>query len=322
MLPMMPIPDTRISLTGQPDKPGHSLEKRATIVSTATALLLVLVKGFVGLMSGSVAVLASAIDSALDLGVSAFNFFAISRSEKPADDRFNYGHGKIEALAATIEGSVIVLSGLFILYKAYEKAMGAQPTSHVGISIWVMVFSFFVTLALVRFLSKTAEETNNMVVKADALHYKTDLYSNGAVLVSLVIIKFSGFDMIDAIIGAAIAFYIIWSAIEIIQEGVLNLLDVALEPEMVEDIRRIIEDEPNVTSHHYLCTRRSGKVNFVDVHLVFDREISLRDAHRASDNIEQAVANLDPKHSWSINPHLDPFDDSHEEALRHAQQQA
>ncbi len=318
----MPLPSHHIPPnSSQPEAAKHSAEKRATMVSSSVALLLVIVKAFVGLMSGSVAVLASAIDSALDLGVSAFNFFAISRSEQPADDRFNYGHGKIEALAATIEGSVIVLSGLFILYKAYDKASGAEPTSHVAISIWVMVFSFFVTLALVRFLSKTAEETNNMVVKADALHYKTDLYSNGAVLVSLVIIQFTNFDMIDAIIGAAIAFYIIWSALEIIREGVLNLLDVALDPEMVEDIKAIIDKEPNVTSHHYLCTRRAGKVNFVDVHLVFNRDISLRDAHRASDSIEQAIANLDPKHSWSINPHLDPFDDSHEEALRYAQHQ-
>ncbi len=309
----MPLSDTSQNLKPK----AASAEKRATIVSTATALLLVTVKAFVGLMSGSVAVLASAIDSALDLGVSAFNYFAISRAEKPADDRFNYGHGKIEALAATIEGSIIVLSGLFILYQAFAKAVDDKPTSHITISIMVMIFSFFVTLLLVRFLTKTAEETNNMVVKADALHYKTDLYSTGAVLVSLVLIRMTGLEWIDAIIGAAIAFYIIWSAIEIIQEGVLNLLDVSLEAEMVTDIKNIIKAEPHVTSHHFLCTRRSGKVNFVDAHLVFNTDISLKDAHNASENIEKAIAKLDARHKWSINTHLDPVDDSRHEAKRH-----
>ena len=104
-----------------------TLQKKATLISSATATLLIVIKLFIGIMSGSVAVLASAIDSVLDLIVSAFNYFAITKAEQPANKTFNYGKGKIEALAAVIEGTVITVSGLFIFYTAIKKAIYHEP---------------------------------------------------------------------------------------------------------------------------------------------------------------------------------------------------
>ena len=285
-------------------------EKKATLISSSVAALLVVTKAFVGLLSGSVAVLASAIDSALDLAVSAFNYFAISRSEKPASDRFNYGLGKIEGLAATIEGTVIIMSGLFILYKAIAKAMLGSGTTHLEISMGVMLFSLIATTLLVIYLNHTAKATNNLVVKADAMHYKTDLFANIGILVSLLLVKMSGYHMVDAAVGALIAIYIIYSAYEILREGVLNLLDVALEDEMVENIKRIINEEADVTSYHWLRTRKAGSNHFVEAHLVFRSGILLDKAHDAADHIETQIARLDKKAHWIFNLHLDPVDDS------------
>lgn len=285
-------------------------EKKATLVSSMVALMLVIIKAVAGLLSGSVAVLASAIDSALDLAVSAFNYFAISRSEKPASERFNYGLGKIEGLAATIEGTVIIMSGLFILYKAVAKAMLGGGTTHLDISMGVMLFSLVVTALLVAYLTRTAKATNNLVVKADALHYKTDLFANLGVLVSLVLVKMTGHHLIDAFVGAVIAIYIIYSAYEILREGVLNLLDVALAEEMVEQIKTIITNEKDVSSYHFLRTRKAGSNHFVEAHLVFQRGILLDTAHDAADHIENEIQQLDGKAHWVFNLHLDPVDDS------------
>ena len=287
-----------------------TLEKKATIVSSSVATVLIIIKLAIGILSGSVSVLASAIDSVLDLIVSAFNLFAITKSEKPADDEFNYGRGKIEALAAVIEGTVITMSGLFILYEAIHKAINNEPTKLLDTSILVMSISIVLTVGLVLFLNFVAKKTNNLVIRSDALHYKTDIYSNGAILLALVLIHFTGIQIIDSIFGGAIAIYIIYSAYEIIKEGVLMLLDVALDKEIVEKIKDIIISTNGVTDYHFLKTRRSGKTNFVDVHVVMTPNISLLEAHRISDIVEEKIKELDKESNWSITIHLDPYDDS------------
>ena len=287
-----------------------TLQKRATIISSSVAVTLVVIKLIVGIISGSVAVLASAIDSGLDLAVSLFNIFAVSNAEKPADEIFNYGRGKMEAIAAVIEGVVITLSGFFIFYEAIQKMLHQEPVTHLSASIVVMVISLVMTGALVMFLNYVANITQNMVIKSDALHYKTDLLSNGSILVSLVVIYFTDFYLIDAILGILIAIYIVYSAFELIQDGVLVLLDASLDESIVAKIKEIIQNEPGVNDYHWLRTRKAGNDHFVDVHLVFTPEMSLLEAHRIADNVEAKIKTIDPRANWLINIHLDPYDDS------------
>ena len=287
-----------------------TLQKKATIVASATATLLIVLKLFVGILSGSVAVLASAIDSVLDLIVSAFNYFAITKSEQPANQKFNYGKGKIEALAGVIEGTIITISGLFIFYEAIRKSLNQPEITHLDISIGVMLASLLITLLLLTFLNYVAKKTGSMVVKSDALHYKTDVLSNGAVLISLVIVHMTNWHLIDTIMGIIIAVYIIHSAYQIIKDGVYILLDASLDTEVVEQIKLIIVGEKEISDFHYLKTRKSANTNFVDVHLVFSPGISLLRAHHAGDRIEEKIKALIPNETWVINAHLDPYDDS------------
>lgn len=287
-----------------------TLQKKATLVASATSTLLIFIKLTIGFLSGSVAVLASAIDSVLDLIVSLFNFFAVSKSEQPADKTFNYGKGKIEALAAVIEGTVITMSGLYIFYEAVRKAITQEETKMLETSILVMLISLVITIALVFYLNYVAKKTGSMVIKSDALHYKTDIFTNGAILVSLIAIQLTSWQIIDAIIGGLIALYIISEAYKIIKEGVYVLLDGALDVKQVEHIEHILESEEGLTSYHFLKTRTSGNHNFVDVHLVFTSDLLLLEAHRVSDRIEERIKMLDPTKEWVMNMHLDPYDDS------------
>jgi len=285
-------------------------EKKATIVSSIVAALLTLIKLAVGILSGSVALLASAVDSVLDLFVSIFNYFAISNAEKPADETFNYGRGKVEALASVIEGTIITISGLFLLYQAVSKYLNHTTSSYATISIIVMIISLVITILLVLYLNMVAKKTNNMVIKADALHYKTDVWTNIAVLISLVGVYLTGYEIIDVVVGGIISLYIIYSAYELIEEGVLVLLDRSLDEEITSEIRKLLLSESQVNDYHFLKTRTSGKTNFVDVHLVFDCLITLMEAHRVSDKIEEKIKELDKQKNWVINIHLDPYDDS------------
>ena len=287
------------------------LEKKATVASSSVAALLVLIKLTIGVLSGSIAVLASAIDSLLDLTVSMFNYFALHNSEKDPDEQFHFGRSKLEPLAAVIEGTIISLSALFILYEAIAKILHSEPMRYMIESIIVMVISLVITGALVFFLSYVAKKTQNMVIRADALHYKTDLFSNGAVLFALLAVHYSGIELIDPILGIAIAIYMIYSAIPIVKEGVLMLLDVALPQEDVNKIIEIIKSEPEITNFHYLRTRISGSHIFISFHAVYNVSISLYDAHSIADRVELKIKKLFPEDKKvHILIHMDPYDDA------------
>ncbi len=286
------------------------LEKKATVVSTSVASLLVIIKMAVGILSGSIAVLASAIDSLLDLTVSLFNYFALHNAEKDPDDNFNYGRSKIEPLAAVIEGTVISLSALFILYEALIKIAHPREMEFVGVSIAVMIVSVIITMFLVMFLNRVAKKTGNMVIKADALHYKTDIFSNGAVLLALGLASATGEQLFDPILGVGIGIYMIYSAMPIIKEGMLMLLDAALKEEDIQKIKDVIESDKIVTAYHHLRTRESGSHIFISVHLVFNVSISLYDAHLISDKLEDKIKKLFAEKKVHVLMHMDPYDDS------------
>ena len=288
-----------------------SPQKRATIVSSSVATLLLIVKLVLGVASGSVAVLASAIDSLLDMLVSIFNFFAIKKSEEDPDGDYHYGKGKIQAIAAVIEGTIITISGIYIIYEAIKKLSIGSVTTLLTPSIVAMTFSIIITYVLVKYLLKIARETDNLVIKADALHYKTDLWSNAAVLVALGLVYMTGMDAIDALFGLGIGLYIIYSAYEIIQEGIEILLDRALSGDIVADIGEIISNHPEVTSYHWLRTRTDGTTNFVEFHMVLRPNMLLLEAHRIADEVEDKICLLDKKKKWIITPHFDPYDDEH-----------
>jgi len=286
------------------------IEKKATLISSSVALILVAFKLTVGIISGSVAVLASAVDSLLDMVVSAFNYFALHNSDKEPDEQFNFGRRKLEPLAAVIEGTIISLSALFILYEAISKMVQNDPIKHLDLSLWVMVGSMIITAGLVIFLNIVAKKTGNMVIKADALHYKTDLFSNGAVVMSLLVISFTEYTIIDPLLGIGIAAYMIYSAYPIIHEGILMLLDVALDSENVSKINTLLANENDINSYHDLMTRRSGSDIYISVHIVFSISTSLYDAHLVGDRIELLLKNLFPENTVHPLIHLDPYDDS------------
>jgi len=286
-----------------------SIQKRATIIATMVATTLTIVKFSIGVASGSIAVLASAIDSLLDTVISIFNFFAIKKSEEKANEKFQYGKGKVQAIAGVIEGTIITLSGLYIIYEAISKAIYGKETELLNSAILVMVLSIVVTFFLVRYLLSVAKKTDNIVIKSDALHYKTDLLSNGVILLSLIIVYFTGWNIVDAIFGLGIGVYIIYSAYEIIEEGIYILLDHSLDRDIITQIEEIIENEPKVNSYHWLKTRTDGTNNFVEFHLVLEPDMTLLTAHRISDKIEEKIKKLNSKKEWIITPHYDPYDD-------------
>lgn len=283
--------------------------KTTTLIASSTAFALAVVKLIVGIVSGSVSVLASAIDSLLDVMISIFNFFALHQSEQPANQKFNYGYGKIQSLASLLEGAIIGISGGYILYEALNKLIVQKHILELPQTIGVMIFSLAVTAFLVAFLQFMVKKSKNQVLEADLLHYKTDLFSNGAVLLSLAVIYFTGWQSVDAILGIGVALYVMYGAWGVAKNGILNLLDRSVDEELLEKIKHTLSNSA-ISSYHGLKTRISGNTIFLEVHLVFDEHISLLDAHNISDEIEEKLPQLEKRLEWVILSHLDPYDDS------------
>lgn len=284
----------------------------ATLVTTTVSLCLVVLKTTVGIASGSIAVLASAVDSLLDFVVSLFNAFAVRGAEKPRDDNHNYGHGKIEGLAALFEGLLILGSAGYILWKSVDKLIypSQLDATDINLALATMLGSMAASAALVWYLKKMSRLSRSLVLEADALHYRTDVWSNAAVLLGMLAIRYTGWQAADALIAIGIGGYIAWAALPLIRKGLDMLLDHALPDELVARIREIANTHsPLVNGVHELKTRRSGEVNFVEFHLVFNEHITLLNAHHVADEIESRIRKLE-RSRWHINIHLDPVDDS------------
>jgi len=288
---------------------NFSKERRATAVATVTATFLAIVKLVIGILSGSVAVMASAIDSILDTTISIFNFFAIKKAEEQPNEMFQYGKGKIQAIAGVIEGTIITISGLYIIYEAIHKIIYKEQIKMLDSSFGIMIISIVITFILVKYLEKVAKETDNIVIKSDALHYKTDLFSNGAVLLSLFLLYLTGLDFIDSIFGLAIGIYIIYSAYEIIKEGIMILLDRALDSETVAKIGEIIANSKEVKGYHLLKTRTDGVHNYVEFHMVLTPQMTIEHAHNIAEDIIYKITALEPTRGWIVTPHFDSHDD-------------
>jgi ferrous-iron efflux pump FieF len=256
-------------------------------------------------------VLASAVDSCLDFLVSAFNAIAVRQAGKPSDESFNYGRGKLEGLAATLEGGFILVSAAYIAKQAIERLTTPSPiiAHELSWATWVMAISFCITAGLVFYLSRASKQARSLILEADAMHYRTDLWTNLGVLASLGTIHLSGWNFIDPMVAMGLAVYIAAASLPLLRKGLNQLLDRSLDARLVERIRDIANAHKEANGMHELRTRLAGDTYFVDFHLVLSENIPLGRAHRISDEIENQIRALEPAR-WSIQIHLDPVDDS------------
>ena len=287
-----------------------SVEKKAISFASWTAAILAITKLIIGIISGSMALISSAVDSLLDLIVSFVNLLAVKTAQEWPDAEHNYGHGKVEWIAALFEWLLILTSGWFIIYSAIDKIVNKAVINDLWSSIWVMVFSIIMTWLVVYVLSSAAKKTNSLVVRSDLMHYKTDFLTNTGVIISLIVVRFTGFNLVDQIVAIAVAIYIIIWGIPIMKEGVDLVMDKSLGRD--KDIIATIMKHPEIENYHMLQTRRGGKQYFVNVHLVFkNKKISLAKAHQVSDQIEREIKDL-LAHKTQVMIHLDPHDDVEE----------
>ncbi|MEB2325721.1 MAG: cation diffusion facilitator family transporter [Pseudomonas sp.] len=279
------------------------LLRRATGAALAVALFLAVSKAVAWWLSGSVSLLAGLTDSLLDGAASLLNLLAVHYSLRPADDDHRYGHGKAEALAGLGQAAFIGVSALLVGAQGVDRLLHPQPLGAPLLGIVVIVVSLVLTVALLAYQQHVVRVTGSTAIRADSLHYRSDLLLNSSILLALVLASY-GWAQLDAIFGIAIAFYILWSAASILREAGAVLMDTEVSPEISEDMHRLVCSVPGVLGCHDLRTRVSGTHWFVQLHLELPGELSLSRAHALCDQVEATIHERYPRAEVLV--HADP----------------
>ena len=284
--------------------PEHArLLRLATRASVAVACTLIIAKAIAWWLSGSVSMLAGLTDSALDGVTSLLNLLAVHYALRPADDDHRYGHGKAESLAGMAQALFIGGSAVLIAFQAYERIKQPEPLGAPWLSIGVIVFSLLLTAALLMLQHRVIKQTGSNAVRADSLHYRSDMLLNGSILIALVLAGM-GFHQLDAWFGLGIAGYILWSAIQIARESFSVLMDEELPSDVSQHMLELACGVPGVLGAHDLRTRISGNHWFVQLHLELPGELTLSVAHGISDQAADAIHAAYPRAEVLV--HADP----------------
>ena len=266
-------------------------------LSVASNTFLTLAKVVIGLASGSVSILSEGIHSGIDLLAALIALFAVRESGKPADSRHAYGHGKIENVSGTIEAALIFVAALMIIVEAIQKVqeiIGGEG-GHVGdwglgLGVLIMGVSAIMNLIVSTKLMRVAKRTDSVALEADALHLRIDVYTSGGVFIGLLLIKITGWAILDPIIALFVALMIIKVSFELTKKAFSPLVDVSLPDEEREIIAEILLlHAGEFVEFHKLRTRKAGAERHADLHLVVAKYTSVVDVHELCDLIEQEI---------------------------------
>lgn len=271
--------------------------------SVIMAIALIILKGGVWQLSGSVSLLASLLDSVMDSFASLINFLAIRYSLQPADEEHRFGHGKAEALAGLGQAGLIAVSALFLGKEALEKLITPQATAEIGLAIWVMVISIVLTFLLLWLQHYTVKRTGSTAIEADSLHYLSDLGVYVGIIIALIASLYGHF-WVDGTVAMLIALYILKAAWGIGSESAQQLLDREIPGDVREDVSIIVGQHPQALGFHQLRTRQSGRTQFIQLHVDMDEQLSLREAHDLAESIEMKIRERYPMADVII--HEDP----------------
>jgi len=285
-----------------------SSQSGAAKLAIMVVIGLILLKMAVGAITGSLSILAQAVDSFLDLFAVAITFLAIRIATKPADEEHPFGHGKSENIAAIAQAILIFLASGAIIYSAVRRMQAGAALELTEAGIGVMLVSIIASIFLSRHLLKVSRATDSLALQANAHNIAADVYSAGAVLVGLLVVRLTGLSIIDPILALLVALFILKVAYDVLKNSFGGLVDVKL-PEAEEDNIKlaITEHIGEVVDFHALRTRKAGSQRYIDLHLVMPKNTSVEEAHQMCDHLEQDIRNRLPRADVTI--HVEPCDE-------------
>ncbi len=261
---------------------------KVALNSVFWSIFLTLMKGVVGLITGSLGILSEALHSALDLGAALLTFFSVRVADLPADERHPYGHSKIESISALIESALLFVTSGWIIYEAIKRLFFEKVEVEI---VWyafvVIIISIFVDISRSRALMKVAKETKSQALEADALHFSSDIWSSGAVLIGLVCAYFK-VPMADTIAALVVAVVVIHAGYKLSKRTFDVLIDTAPAgiAELIENEAKKVEGVVGVSK---VRVRPAGAALFVEISIEVSRKISLEKTKMIGNSVEEQI---------------------------------
>jgi ferrous-iron efflux pump FieF len=295
-----------VPLTAEPGVAAR-LMRQATLASMSVATILVVAKGIAWLVTDSVGMLSSLVDSALDLVSSLITFIAVRQALVPADEDHRFGHGKAEALAGVAQAGFIAASAGGLALTVADRFLHPRPVQAESTGLLVSAFAVLLTFALMLFQTHVVRRTNSIAIGADKAHYTTDFVTNIAVGAGILAASRLDQPLIDLAVALGVAVYLVTGAWTIGRTSIDVLMDRELPEQDRARILDIVHRHPGVRSVHDLRTRSSGLTQFIQLHVVLHPTMSLGRAHVIGDSIEAAIREAYPQAEVIL--HIDPWND-------------
>lgn len=278
---------------------------RAPLLAVCLAAFLVVLKAAGAWHTRSLALGSAAVDSLLDLCISGINYLVLLRANQPPDAEHSYGHGKFESLAALGQGLMLLAAAIGIGVTGVQRLASGEVPRQTAIGIGVLGVSLLASWWISRRLERDAARTDSPALKADGLHYRTDVWVNGAALAALLVVEWTGWAPADPLVALAVAVVVFRSAAGLVWEAVGDLSDRRLPDEEIGRIEEIVASfKPEVQGMHDLKTRRSGGQRFVELHLEIPRTASFEEAHDLTVQVLRAIERELPRSKVFV--HSDP----------------
>jgi cation diffusion facilitator family transporter len=281
-----------------------ALTRGVTGLSVVTAGLLLGIKAVVWILSGSVAVMASTADSALDLVASGATFFAVRYAAVPPDKEHRFGHGKAEAFASLLQAGLVFASAALIVQEAVRHLLRREPVTHEGWALGAMTVSIVATGALVAAQTRMLHRAHSVAVSGDRTHYLADLASNLIALVGVAASVALRAPILDVAAGLAVAGILLWGAIAVFIEASAQLMDRELPDAARARIIELVAEDPLIADVHQLRTRASGPITHIQMHAALDPALTLEAAHKVLIAAERRILSDFPTADILI--HADP----------------
>ena len=292
----------------------HSaLSTRAALASVTLALALLVAKGWAAYATDSTAMLGSLADTALDVIASITTLVGVRIAALPADTDHRFGHGKAEALVAMVQVALITVSAIGIGWRAVDRLMHGAETEAMGLGIAVSILAIFATFALLWYQRLVIARTGSVAIKTDNVHYKSDLFLNGSVILALVLDQALHIRGADAAFGLGIALWLLWGAFRASSEAINQLMDREWPEEERQAFLAAAGEYPELAGLHDLRTRKSGTLRFVQFHVWVPADWTVQQAHDRLDDVEERLQQRFP--GTEILIHVDPEGQTDRETL-------
>lgn len=292
---------------------SRSPVRKALLVSLAASCISLGLKTAAYFITASTAALSDAAESVVHLFAVIFVVYGYYLSQKPADDDHHYGHERVEYFSVGAEGAIIVVAGITIMYNAIESAIFGIEIMNLGIGMILMAAAGLLNLVVGTYVTRVGRRERSMITVSNGRHTLTDVWTSGGVLLALGLIELTGWLFIDIVVSLGIAVYIISEAYTLLRYSVRGLMDTR-NPDVDKALKKTLENDmpPSIKGWHRLRHRTSGGTTWVELHLVFDDDISLKKAHDQATLLERQLIDA-LKTDAVVTIHLEP-DEAHDES--------